>query len=190
MAKKMTRKPGKKAARTPKKAGKKAKAKTRANAGLHPVKTETEKRGRGRPSGDTFTQAVADLICEKLSRGVFLAAICREEGMPGRMTVYDWLGSHPDFAVQVARAREVGYDALADQCAEIADDERHDWELSKKGIITNEVAIARARLRVDTRMRLLEKWDPKRYGKRIELDIPATGTKVLLPVPVPIPNAE
>lgn len=122
----------------------------------------------GRPS--TFSQEVFDAICERISRGEPLAAICRDEGMPGRNTVYDWMAGNEALAGQFARAREKGFDAIAEQCLEIADDESHDWALSKKGPVIDEVAIARARLRVETRLKLLAKWDPKRYGDKLEVD--------------------
>lgn len=119
----------------------------------------------GRPS--TCTQEAVATICEKLSQGIPLTVICREDdGLPEPRTVYRWMEDSPEVASQIARARSAGHDALAEQCIDIADDECHDWVMSKKGEITNEVAIARAKLRVWTRMQLLAKWDPKRYGDR------------------------
>jgi hypothetical protein len=118
----------------------------------------------------TFTTSIAKQICDRLSTGEPLAEICRDEEMPAVRTVSDWKKSNAEFAADFARARDEGYDALAAQCIAIADDERHDWVLSQKGEITNDVAIARARLRVDTRMKLLAKWDPKRYGDKVELE--------------------
>ena len=41
------------------------------------------------------------------------------------------------------------------------------WSL--KGEITDEVAIARARLRIDTRLKLVAKWNPKKYGDKLDL---------------------
>lgn len=117
----------------------------------------------------TFTQEVADAICERLAMGEPLRAICRDEGMPAWRTVYDWMEANEAFAAAIARARSAGFDALAEQCLDIADDERHDWAMTKKGVVTDEVAIGRAKLRVDTRLKLLAKWDPKRYGDRIDL---------------------
>ena len=98
--------------------------------------------------------------------------------MPAVRTVSHWKDDHPEFLTAFGRAREEGFDSLASDCLEIADDERHDWKLSKKGAITDEVSIARARLRVDTRLKLLAKWAPKRYGEKP--DITTQGEKTPL----------
>lgn len=121
----------------------------------------------GRPS--KFTPALLTEICRRLSTGEPLAVICRDEHMPATRTVRDWSAQSEEVSAAIARAREEGFDALAAQCIEIADDERHDWLMTQKGEITNEVAIARAKLRVETRLKLLAKWDPKRYGEKVTL---------------------
>ena len=99
-----------------------------------------------------------------------LTAICRDDGMPAPRTVRDWEAGDESVAAAIARAREAGQEALFEQCLEIADDERHDWELSKKGVLTNEVAIGRAKLRVWTRMELLKRLNPKKYGDKQQVD--------------------
>lgn len=105
-------------------------------------------------------------MLERLASGEPLRAICRDEGMPAWRTVYDWLEADKAFAARFAKARILGGDALAEQCLDIADDEQHDWVLTKKGAITNDVAIGRAKLQVWTRMQLLAKWFPQKYGDR------------------------
>lgn len=114
----------------------------------------------------TYTPELHAEICERLSKGEPLAVICRDEHMPAVRTVSGWKELHPTFAADFARARDDGFDALAAQCMEIADDEREDWVMSKKGTIVNEAAIGRSKLRVETRLKLLAKWDPKRYGEK------------------------
>jgi hypothetical protein len=117
----------------------------------------------------SFTPEIADAICRRLAEGEPLRAICRDEGMPDRETVRRWLDADETFRGQYAQAREQGLDALAEQCLEISDDERHDWVMTKKGMLTDEVAIGRARLQVDTRKWLLAKMAPKKYGDRIDV---------------------
>jgi hypothetical protein len=71
--------------------------------------------------------------------------------------------------VAIARAREEGFDAIAREALEIADDGRRDYvPLENGGLAVDHDHIARSRLRVDTRLKLLAKWDPKRYGERIQ----------------------
>lgn len=91
--------------------------------------------------------------------------------MPAVRTVSDWKDTQEGFSANFARARLDGFDTLAAQCLDIADDEQHDWLMTQKGTITNDVAIGRARLQVDTRLKLLAKWDPKRYGDKTSMEL-------------------
>lgn len=122
----------------------------------------------GRPS--TYTPEIINAICERLSKGEPMAAICRDEGMPAPRTVRDWTASMPEVAAAIARAREDGFDALAEQCLDIAHNETHDWVMTQKGVITNETAVQRAKLQIDTHLKLLAKWDPKRYGEKLAVE--------------------
>lgn len=128
----------------------------------------------------TFTQAAADEICRRLSTGEPLAQICRDEGFPHDDTVRSWADSDPNFAQAIARAREKGFDAIALECLHIADDSSGDVIETDNGPRVNAEFVARSRLRVDTRLKLLAKWDPKRYGERTTLagdpDAPLSGT--------------
>jgi len=128
----------------------------------------------GRPS--LYSPAVVEAICERLSQGEPMAQICRDEGMPAARTVRDWVGELPDVAAAIARAREEGFDHIASECLEIADDSRNDWierkadEGDAKAVEArdNGEVIQRSKLRIETRLKLLSKWDPKRYGERIQ----------------------
>lgn len=123
-----------------------------------------------RPS--KFTQTLLDEICDRLSKAEPLTVICRDEHMPTDRTVRNWM-ERDDVSSAIARAREVGFDALAAECLEIADDSSHDVKLIGRDGEEREVCdtefVQRAKLRVETRLKLLAKWDPKRYGERVEL---------------------
>lgn len=119
----------------------------------------------------SYTPELADEICERLSNGEPLRAICRDVHMPSWRSVYRWMEVDEGFASRIARAREIGHDAIAEQCLDIADDERHDWMLTKKGVITNDVAIGRAKLQIHTRLQLLAKWNPKKYGDKQDINL-------------------
>jgi hypothetical protein len=119
----------------------------------------------GRPS--TFTQAIADEICERLSKGEPLAAICRDDAKPHPTTFRRWCEADETLAIAYACAREDGFDAIALEALEIADETSHDTRKGKDGDEQpNTEWITRSRLRVDTRLKLLAKWDPKRYGDK------------------------
>lgn len=107
---------------------------------------------RGRPS--LYSEELASRICERLSAGETLLAICKDDDMPAEATVRAWaLDDYKGFSANYARARELGYSRLADELTAIADDKTGD--------------AARDRLRVDTRKWLLSKALPKVYGDKI-----------------------
>ena len=104
------------------------------------------------------TPAVIGEILQRLSKGEPLQQILRDkpESKPCSAEWYQWLASDEELRRNFARARAEGYDAIAADCLRIADnDDRDDTP--------------RAKLRVETRLKLLAKWDPKRYGERLAL---------------------
>ena len=116
----------------------------------------------------TFTQEIADEICERLSEGEPLAQICRDEHMPAVRTVSAWKQANPDFNADFAHAREEGFDKIASDCLDIADETSYDTIKNEDGDDrANTEWISRSKLRVETRLKLLAKWDPKRYGDKM-----------------------
>lgn len=129
----------------------------------------------GRPS--SFTQEVADCICERIADGESLRQICRADDMPNKATVFRWLASNTLFRNQYAHAREAQAETFADEINDIADDGTNDWmEKNDKdgkslGYVLNGEAVQRSRLRVDTRKWLASKLYPKKYGDKIETTV-------------------
>lgn len=125
--------------------------------------------GRGRPS--KFTKEIASRICERLAAGETLRAVCRDERIPSEVTVRRWaIDDTGGFSAQYAKAREVGYHAMADEMVEIADETRFDTIRGEDDAADrpNTEWISRSRLRVDTRKWLLSKALPKIYGDKLE----------------------
>jgi hypothetical protein len=90
--------------------------------------------------------------------------------MPAWRTVYDWIAANSDFSARLARAREAGFDLIAAECLEIADDGSADYKLSDRegqDIVVDSEHIQRSKLRVETRLKLLAKWSPQKYGERV-----------------------
>lgn len=134
-----------------------------------------EKRRRGRPS--KFTPELAREICERLSVAEPLTVICRDDHMPSDETVRNWADADKQFSSDIARARELGWDHLANECETIANTphmgERVEIEYDKKGKeisrkVHREDMLGHRKLQIDTRLKLLAKWDPKRYGEKIQ----------------------
>lgn len=115
----------------------------------------------------TYTDEIAEEICTRVSEGEPLEVICRSDGMPARRTVHDWLKTQAEFAAKYADARALGFDSIAVEALNIADDGRRDYTVDADGReVVDHDHIQRSKLRVDTRLKLLSKWDPKRYGDR------------------------
>lgn len=124
----------------------------------------------GRPS--EFTQEVADAICERIADGESLVRICKDDGMPSKATVFNWLSSKPEFVDNYTRAREAQADTLFDEILDISDDGLNDTYTDEDGNVrTNQDVIARSKLRVDARKWMAGKLRPKKYGefKAVEL---------------------
>jgi hypothetical protein len=121
----------------------------------------------GRPS--TYDPAVATKMCEQLANGVPLREICRQEGMPPWQTVYSWMERDASLVEAIARARELGYDAIAEDCLRIADDTSNDYMETEHGPRLNAEHVQRSKLRIETRLKLLAKWSPKKYGERVQV---------------------
>lgn len=145
------------------------------------------------PRQSEYTQEVADAICERLSDGESLRAICRDEDMPAQSTVFKWLSERPAFSEQYARAREAQAVHMADEILSIADEECTMIKRSKHGgsekeaddedmveVVFDPTAVARNRLRVDARKWLASKMAPKKYGDKLAIggadDLPPIKT--------------
>lgn len=122
-----------------------------------------------------YDPEIIERVITGLAEGIPLRELCRQEGMPARRTVDDWREADPELSARIARAREKGFDAIAEDSLEIADDGRNDWVERQKDdgstyIDYNGDHVQRSKLRVDTRLKLLAKWDPKRYGDKQQLE--------------------
>jgi hypothetical protein len=140
-----------------------------ADVTVEPQTKEVTKTGR--PS--KYTEAIALSICEQLSEGIPLREICRQEGMPAWRTVYDWMWRNEALSTAIARARDIGYDKMAEECLYIADN----LHMGKKKVftsgadddedsmtVTEEDMLGHRKLQIETRLKLLAKFNPKRYG--------------------------
>lgn len=125
-----------------------------------------KKRGLGRPS--KYTPAKGRAICKLLADGMTLNQVCERLGFASR-TVRRWAVDQDEFAPQYARSREIGYQKMADDLLDVADDGRNDWMDTKFGPKVDREAVERSKLRVDTRKWLLSKALPKVYGEKLDV---------------------
>lgn len=130
-----------------------------------------------RPS--EFSQEKADAICERISDGESLRAICRDDAMPSKATVFQWLIQYPDFQTKYAHAREAQADVLVDEIVGIADEEAvtvKSADGEEVAVVFDQTAVARNKLRVAARQWTAEKLRPKKYGPKLEIDQRTTLT--------------
>ena len=111
-----------------------------------------------------YSTELSETICDRLAQGQSLRSICKDDCMPTEAAVRQWVTDNTDgFASRYARARDKGYDAMAEEILDLADNAERDAETPQ--------AIHRAKLQVDTRKWLLSKMRPKVYGDRIATEV-------------------
>jgi hypothetical protein len=129
----------------------------------------------GRPS--KYTPELVAEICHRISTGEPLRQICRDVHMPHWTQVYEWLSRDEGLSLQVARAREAGYDAMAEEALEIADTPRLGvkrvlnsgaGEDEDSVTVTEEDMLGHRKLQIETRLKLLACWNPKKYGNKVQ----------------------
>jgi hypothetical protein len=144
----------------------------------------------GRPQ-EPVPQDVAEAIIAWIADGKPLREFCRLDGKPSFGTVYNWIKKDEQFAELFACAREQGEEVIAQECLEIADNGTNDWVDTKFGPQVNQEHIQRSRLRVDTRLKLLAKWNPKKYGDRVQNEhTGADGGPIQIVSTIPRPPKE
>lgn len=130
-----------------------------------------------------FNQEDGDTICAALAEGHSLLSICEAMGIP-YTTAKRWETDIPEHAANVARAREMGCHALAEQALQIADTPHLGVIRTTKpdgGVEERfEDMTSHRKLQIDTRKWLLSRWLPKVYGDKLAVggadDLPPIKT--------------
>lgn len=121
-----------------------------------------------------FDKDIATEICSRLAEGESLRGICTDPHMPAESTVRAWAKDDIEgFAAQYARARELGYERLAEEILHIADTPLEgttitskEWGEERK---TGDM-IEHRKLQVDARKWMLAKMLPKVYGDKQQIE--------------------
>lgn len=112
---------------------------------------------------ETIDKAFAGLP-EALSQGETLSAYARRCGVSYSVLYARLEKAGKETKEEFARARQAGFDKIADDCLAIADTkpERIDGKMDA-------AEIAWRKNQIYTRMQLLAKWNPKKYGDKVTL---------------------
>lgn len=111
----------------------------------------------GKPEHDR--EAILAQILPRLAQGEPLSVICRDLGFE-RRTVNKWRETDPDIDERMQEAKDDGYDAIAMRAARTARGEHRKGKDSM-------TCVQRDKLAAETDLKLLAKWDPKRYGEKL-----------------------
>ena len=127
-----------------------------------------------------------------IESGKTLRSYCRQDGKPSYGTVYDWLEADSEQNSRFAHARGLGEDQIAQECLEIADNTQVGEIITLKGDGTQEIKCAdmieHRKLRIETRLKLLAKWNPK-YGDKMQ-HTGADGGAIQIVSTIPRPPKE
>jgi len=142
-------------------------------AGIHTV--------IGRPS--IYSPEIATQICERVSNGETLRGICRDDHMPSRQTIADWVMQPPrgaeSFPGRFARAKELGCDSLVEESLEIARDGSRDTIETEHGTKTDWEVVGRSKLICEQIRWIASKVYRRQYGEDgLFAGLAASGAKV------------
>ena len=118
-----------------------------------------------------YTPELAQRVLESLRVTGSLLRTTKQIGI-ARETVIGWVTKDIDgFALEYARAKEEGIDALVEDTLEIADDGTNDYMTTERGQQLDSEHVQRSKIRIETRRWLAERMAPKKYGLRQGLDV-------------------
>lgn len=116
----------------------------------------------------------AQMIAEYVSDGMTLIDACRTLGI-GYTTIFSHMKRSERFRDMMEEARTSGYEVIANECLAIADEGTKDLvetedRFGNPKIAVDKEHIQRSKLRIETRLKLLSKWHPQKYGEKIQVE--------------------
>jgi hypothetical protein len=147
-----------------------------------------------------YTDADYHAVCDLIAKGIPASTVCSEPGRPSVTALWRWTEANEANAEKYAHARKAGCLVIATEALLIADTplEGAEEKLQLLGVmkrpgddsgppvvlpdaelVVTEVKrtdnVARSKLMVDTRFRLLRSWDPETYGDKVAVDNKHSG---------------
>ena len=113
--------------------------------------------------------ATFEHILERSAEGLSLRKICKAKGWPYTY-VARWIANDPQRNEALENVFKIRAEDLHEESLEIADEAKG----AKDG-----TGVASAKLRVDTRMKLAQRWNRAKYGEQPNLQINAQGGSLI-----------
>jgi hypothetical protein len=133
--------------------------------------SEKFKRPQGRPP--KYSEQMADEICHAIAtHSMGLERICAKfPHFPDKATIWAWKLKYPTFYDKYLKAKLIQAELHVEECFDISDDVSNDKKINIHGDeVTNNEAVNRSRLRVDTRKWVASKLLPRTYGDRQQVE--------------------
>ncbi len=112
------------------------------------------------------TPEIVEAIIQAVSNGEPLAPAVRAKGV-GLTTWYDWCAADAALAERIARAREIGEEIIAADTLAIVDTEP-ERTATEHGDKVDAGHVAWLKNRAEQRLKLLAKWNPKKWGEKVQ----------------------
>lgn len=139
-------------------------------------KIRTYKKNSQRPNAREYDrEKITEFVCYQIAQGRSLRSILDEDSnLPAASAFLKWIGACSILREQYAHARAMQYELLSDELISISDESFTIAEDGTRERLTNE-AIARNRLRVETRKWMLAKMLPRQYGEKVTTEHTGKG---------------
>jgi hypothetical protein len=125
-----------------------------------------------------FSEPLAIEVCERVSSGELLINVCVDEHMPTVRRVTQWLRESAEFAALYKDSINDRLTIFEEEVIKIADDASRDFrDVVRHGRPTRVLdgdAIARAKLRVEVRLKHLKAYKPSIWGEESTLNVKQT----------------
>src|SRR4051794_15055132 len=135
------------------------------------------------PYGVRFDPEIGQRICDELSAGRSLTAICTAPDMPDRSTVRRWLATpeHAAFREAHDAACLAWADVLFEQIADLGEEARRAAEEADAKGGNAAAAVAAIREEIRAKMWVCSKLRPDKYGDRAAVEVTGAGGRDLIP---------
>jgi hypothetical protein len=121
----------------------------------------------------TYSEPIAIEICERISSGELLINICADEHMPTVRRCNQWLNESVEFKGLYGSSINDRLNIFEEEIIQIADDASRDFkEITRNGRaqrVPDGEAIARAKLRVEMRLKHLKAYRAERWAEQSTL---------------------